>query len=99
MPYGPRDDAFIRSRVLAIGQLLVERGCSLIVVACNTAIVAAVSALREALPGIPVVGVEPGVKPAAASTRSGRIAVLATELDAQRAPRQADRRARRRRHG
>lgn len=83
VPYGPRDDAFIRGRVLAIGQLLVERGCTLIVVACNTATVAAVSALREALPGIPVVGVEPGVKPAAASTRSGRIAVLATELTAR----------------
>ena len=46
VPYGPRDDAFIRGRVLAIGQLLVERGCTLIVVACNTATVAAVTALR-----------------------------------------------------
>ena len=43
VPYGPRDDAFIRGRVLAIGQLLVERGCTLIVVACNTATVAAVT--------------------------------------------------------
>ena len=83
VPYGPRDDAFIRSRVLAIGRLLVERGCTLIVVACNTATAAAVSALREALPETPVVGVEPGVKPAAASTKSGRIAVLATELTAR----------------
>ena len=74
VPYGPRDDAFIRGRVLSIGQLLVERGCTLIVVACNTATAAAVSALREALPNLPVVGVEPGVKPAAASTQSGRIA-------------------------
>ncbi len=83
VPYGPRDDAFIRDRVLVIGQLLVERGCTLIVVACNTATAAAVCALREALPHIPVVGVEPGVKPAAASTQSGRIAVLATELTAR----------------
>lgn len=83
VPYGPRDDAFIRGRVLSLGRLLVERGCTLIVVACNTATVAAVSALREALPDIPVVGVEPGVKPAAASTQSGRIAVLATELTAR----------------
>ena len=60
VPYGPRDDAFIRGRVLSLGRLLVERGCTLIVVACNTATVAAVSALREALPDIPVVGVERG---------------------------------------
>ena len=83
VPYGPRDDAFIRGRVLAIGQLLVARGCTLIVVACNTATAAAVAALREALPEVPVVGVEPGVKPAALSSHSGRIAVLATESTAR----------------
>ena len=83
VPYGPRDDAFIRARVLSIGQHLVERGCTLIVVACNTATAAAVAALREALPGIPVVGVEPGVKPAAAASTTRRIAVLATELTAR----------------
>ena len=79
VPYGPKSDAYVRGRVLAIGQALVERGCTLIVVACNTATAAAIAALREALPGIPVVGVEPGVKPAALHTRNGCIAVLATE--------------------
>lgn len=78
VPYGDKDDAFIRRRVLSIGRHLVEHGCTLLVVACNTATAAAVAAFREAFPDIPVVGVEPGVKPAAAASKSGRIAVLAT---------------------
>jgi glutamate racemase len=78
LPYGDKDDAFIRRRVLTIGHHLVEQGCTLVVVACNTATAAAVAAFRETFPHIPVVGVEPGVKPAAAASKSGRIAVLAT---------------------
>ncbi|GAB2180596.1 glutamate racemase [Denitratisoma sp. agr-D3] len=83
VPYGDKTEAFIQGRVLAIGDHLVARGCRLIVVACNTATAAAISALRQRHPDIPVVGVEPGVKPAAASSKSGRIAVLATELTAR----------------
>lgn len=83
VPYGPRSDAFIQGRVLAIGQHLAAQGCGLIVVACNTATAAAVQALRAELPQIPVVGVEPGVKPAAQSSRTRRIAVLATESTAR----------------
>ena len=83
LPYGSKPDEFIRSRVLAIGRYFAERGCGLIVVACNTATAAAVQALREQHPGIPVVGIEPGVKPAAASSRTGRIAVLTTESTAR----------------
>lgn len=83
LPYGDKDDAFIRARVLKIGRHLVDQGCTLVVVACNTATAAAVAAFREAFPGIPVVGVEPGVKPAAAASKSGRIAVLATESTAR----------------
>ncbi len=83
LPYGDKDEHFIRQRVLAIGRHLVDRGCTLIVVACNTATTAAIAALREGLPGVPVVGVEPGVKPAAAASRSGRIAVLATAATAR----------------
>lgn len=82
-PYGGKDDDFIRARVLAIGRYFVARGCTLLVVACNTATAAAIGALREALPGITVIGVEPGVKPAAASSGSGHIAVLSTELTAR----------------
>lgn len=85
VPYGPRSDDFIRGRVLAIGQHLADQGCSTIVVACNTATAAAVQALRKAQPGLSVVGTEPGVKPAAATSLSRRIAVLATESTANSA--------------
>ena len=78
VPYGEKSDAFIRERVLKIGHHLRARGCSMLVVACNTATAAAVSALRAALPAIPVIGVEPGVKPAAASSHKRHITVLAT---------------------
>jgi glutamate racemase len=78
LPYGDKDDATIRERTLRIGQYLAERGCRQIVVACNTATAAALAALRDALPHIPIIGVEPGVKPAAEASKSGRIAVLAT---------------------
>ncbi|MDD5248980.1 MAG: glutamate racemase [Rhodocyclaceae bacterium] len=83
VPYGSKTDGFIRGRVLAIGRHLVARGCTTIVVACNTATAAAVQALRAELHGIPVVGVEPGVKPAAQESRTRRIAVLATESTAR----------------
>jgi glutamate racemase len=83
VPYGNKPDDFIRGRVLAIGRQLVEQGCTLLVVACNTATAAALSELRHQHPGIPVVGVEPGVKPAAASSLTRRIAVLATEATAR----------------
>lgn len=84
VPYGAKPDEFIRGRVLAIGRHLVEaRGCRLLVVACNTATAAALNELRRQHPGVPVVGVEPGVKPAAAGSRTRRIAVLATEATAR----------------
>ncbi len=59
VPYGNKEDEFIQGRVLDVGADLVAGGCGLLVVACNTATVAAVQALRAAHPGIPVVGVEP----------------------------------------
>lgn len=82
VPYGNKSEEQIQGRVLAIGEHLASRGCGLLVVACNTATATAVQALRAAHPGIPVVGVEPGIKPAAQASRSGRIAVLATEATA-----------------
>ena len=82
VPYGSKSDEQIQRRVLAIGEHLANIGCRLLVVACNTATATAVQALRAAHPGIPVVGVEPGIKPAAQETRSGRIAVLTTEATA-----------------
>jgi glutamate racemase len=87
VPYGDKPDSFITGRVLAIGQHLADQGCDLVVVACNTATTASIQALRDHLsisrPEIPVVGVEPGVKPAALSSMSHHIAVLATEATAR----------------
>lgn len=79
VPYGPKPDSHIRARVIALGDHLIEQGCRMVVVACNTATAAAITELRQRHPHIPLVGVEPGVKPAAAATRTRHIAVLATE--------------------
>lgn len=83
VPYGDKADLFIQGRVSAIGEHLRNQGCSMIVVACNTATAAAVKVLRDQYPTLPIVGVEPGIKPAAASSISRRIAVLATESTAR----------------
>jgi glutamate racemase len=76
-PYGALSREFIRGRSLAIGEFLHERGAKALVVACNTATAAAVDALRNTL-AIPVIAMEPGIKPAVAATRSKVIGVLAT---------------------
>ena len=87
VPYGDKPDGFITGRVLAIGQHLADQGCKLIVVACNTATTTAIQALRDEMakmsPHIQVVGVEPGVKPAALGSVVRHIAVLATETTAR----------------
>src|SRR5512143_3915526 len=77
-PYGERDDAFIVERSTRIARYLYERGAQVIVIACNTATAAAVATLRQRCDPLPVVGVEPGLKPALALTRNGRVAVMAT---------------------
>ncbi len=76
-PYGPLPVAQVRARALACAHWLIGQGARIVVVACNTATSAAVELLRATLP-VPVVGMEPGVKPAVATTRTGRVAVLAT---------------------
>jgi glutamate racemase len=77
-PYGERGDAFVAARSLHIAAFLVEQGAQMLVVACNTATAAAVDTLRSEWPGMPIVGIEPGIKPAATLTRSGHIGVMAT---------------------
>jgi glutamate racemase len=76
-PYGPKGDAFIRERSVAIVDFLLARGAKAVVVACNTATAAAIAMLRERY-DIPLIGVEPAVKPAAALSRRGIVGVLAT---------------------
>jgi glutamate racemase len=78
-PYGDKPEHVIADRVLSVAAFLVERGAKALVAACNTATVAAIALLRERYPDLPIVGVEPGLKPAAAATRNGKIGVLATE--------------------
>lgn len=77
-PYGPRPAAEVRKRAFAITRRLLESEVKLIIVACNTASAAALRELREAFPGVPFVGMVPGVKPAALRSKSGHVAVLAT---------------------
>ncbi len=77
-PYGDRSEAFVCDRSQRIARFLCEQGAQIIVVACNTATAAAAAALRAASPDLPIVGVEPGIKPAVAASPSRRIGVLAT---------------------
>lgn len=77
-PYGELETPAIRARALRIAQHLADSGAQLIVVACNTATAAAVTELREQLAPLPIVGVEPGLRPALAHTRNGRVGVMAT---------------------
>lgn len=78
-PYGSLSEERIRSLAEQAVRVLVDRGCKLIVVACNTATAAAISHLRASFPAVPFVGLEPAVKPACELTRSGVVGVVATE--------------------
>ena len=77
-PYGGKPEQVIVARTIAIAEFLLARGAKALVLACNTATAAAIKGLREIHPDLPLVGVEPGLKPAAALTQSGIVGVLAT---------------------
>ncbi len=82
-PYGGRS----REEIIGFAEAAVERllseGVKMVVVGCNTATTAAIDHLRERWPELPIVGLEPAVKPACLTTRSRKIAVLATEHSLQ----------------
>lgn len=78
-PYGEKTEDFIVQRSLAIADFLLQHGAKALVVACNTATAAAIRALRERYPTLALVGVEPGLKPAAISSKSRIVGVLATD--------------------
>lgn len=78
VPYGQRPLEQVKAYAIEISRWLVEQGAELVVVACNTASAAALHSLRQIFPGVPFVGMEPAVKPAAETTRSGKVGVLAT---------------------
>lgn len=77
-PYGDKEEAQIIDRSLAIAGFLVKAGVKALVVACNTATAAAIQAIRHSWPDLIVVGIEPGLKPAAALSKRGIVGVLAT---------------------
>ncbi len=76
-PYGLRSPAEIISRSIKICDFLLSRGAKILVVACNTASVAGLDIFRQKY-GVPIIGMEPAIKPAAEATRNGKIGVLAT---------------------
>ena len=77
-PYGEKSGDWIAARSMALCKHLASNGCDAIVIACNTATAEAIKHIRAELE-IPIVGVEPGIKPAAMHTKNGIVGVLATE--------------------
>jgi glutamate racemase len=77
VPYGDKPASYIEQRSLALASFLIEQGADAIVIACNTATAAAAATLRSRF-NIPIIGMEPAVKPAVAATKTGVIGVLAT---------------------
>ena len=76
-PYGEKTREYIIDRAREITRFLLEKGCEIIVVACNTATAAAIATLREEFP-VKFIGMEPAIKPAAQATKTGVVGVLAT---------------------
>ncbi len=76
-PYGNKSATEIQQRCFAVADILIAKGVKALVVACNTATAAAISAMRQHY-SLPIIGMEPAVKPAAAASKNGIIGVLAT---------------------
>ena len=79
-PYGIKPTREVRQLTLENAARLIDLGAKEIVIACNTATSAAISDLRQIYPAIPIIGLEPAIKPAALECRGGRVLVMATEL-------------------
>lgn len=84
VPYGDKAQAYVQQRAHVITTFLVAQGVKAVVIACNTATAAAAAYLRS-LFSVPIVAIEPAVKPAAAATRRGVVGVMATESTVQSA--------------
>ena len=76
-PYGERTQEFIKARAVAIVEFFLQQRVKAIVVACNTATAVAIKALRSRY-AIPMIAIEPAIKPAAMMTKTGVVGVLAT---------------------
>ncbi|MBA6327349.1 glutamate racemase [Colwellia sp. MB02u-6] len=81
-PYGEKSTEFIQQRVNDIAQWFIARNAKAIVVACNTATVNAIDQLRKNI-SIPVIGVEPAIKPATSISKNKKIAILVTKATAE----------------
>ncbi|QDW73288.1 glutamate racemase [Lachnospiraceae bacterium KGMB03038] len=79
-PYGVKDQETIRRLTFHVVEMLLERGIKGLAIACNTATSAAVAKLRILYPNLPIVGIEPAVKPAVEQNHGGRILVMATPM-------------------
>ena len=77
-PYGERDSGHVMERAERVTDWMIGRGVNALVVACNTATAVAIEPLRLAHPELPIIGVEPALKPAVALSRTGRVGVMAT---------------------
>lgn len=77
VPYGDKPLPYIEQRAVALTRFLIQQGADAIVIACNTATAAAAASLRSRF-DLPILGMEPAVKPAVAATKSGIVGVLAT---------------------
>src|SRR5574341_2106157 len=83
VPYGPRPLAEIQSFVRAIARLFISRKAKVIVIACNAASAGGLRHARQVFSQIPIVGMEPAIKPAAERTKSGIIGVITTKATYQ----------------
>lgn len=81
-PYGGRRDGYIKRRAERVSSLLLLRGAKLIVVACNTATAVAIDELRKKF-SVPIVGVEPPIKPAVEAAAEGKVLLLCTAATAR----------------
>lgn len=79
-PYGVKKVEEIKDLTYKAVEFLIEKGAKAIVIACNTATSAAVASLRVTYPSIPIIGIEPAVKPAVELERKGSIVIMATPL-------------------
>lgn len=79
-PYGVRPLEEVKKLTFNAIQLLLDKGCKAIVVACNTATSAAIEDLRKEYKNIPIIGIEPALKPAIEMRRKGKILIMATPL-------------------
>lgn len=79
-PYGERGDAFVQARSARITDWMRnQHDVKALVIACNTATAAAIDGLRDGNPGLPIIGVEPALKPAALHSKTHKVGVIATQ--------------------